>query len=132
MIFAIDFDGTLAITDWPTIISPVMPMISFSILARQSGNKVILNTCRTGKQLDEAVAYCKTFGLEFDAVNENIPELIAKYDNDSRKISADYYIDDKNIHPSTMLDDLFVCLEWSKKMKIASERKMEKNETNQI
>jgi hypothetical protein len=132
MIFAVDFDGTLAITKWPTIISPIMPMITFSILARQGGNKVILNTCRTGKPLEDAVEFCKTFGLEFDAINENLPELIAQYNSDSRKISADYYIDDKNVHPSDMMNDLFICKDWWDKLKEASERKMETNETIQI
>ena len=33
----------------------------------------------------------------FDAVNENLPERIALYNNDCRKIGADYYIDDKNL-----------------------------------
>ncbi len=35
--------------------------------------------------------------LEFDTVNENLPEHIALYNNDCRKIYADRYIDDKNI-----------------------------------
>jgi len=117
MIYAIDFDGTLAITEWPKIISPIVSMMTFAKLAREQGNKVILNTCRTGKHLDDAVAYCKSFGVEFDAVNENIPELIAMYDNDSRKISADYYIDDKNLHPSEMVKSLELCELWWKKLK---------------
>ncbi len=29
--------------------------------------------------------------------NENLPERIAQYDGDCRKISADYYFDDKNM-----------------------------------
>ena len=34
-------------------------------------------------------------GLEFDAVNENLPEMIEWYGNDCRKVFADVYIDDK-------------------------------------
>ena len=52
-------------------------------------------TCRSGIQLTQAVFFCKSYGLEFDAVNENLPDIIEKYGNDSRKISADIYIDDK-------------------------------------
>jgi hypothetical protein len=36
-------------------------------------------------------------GLVFDAYNENLPERIAEYGGDCRKISADFYADDKNI-----------------------------------
>ena len=36
-------------------------------------------------------------GLVFDAVNEPLPEQIKQWGNDTRKIYADYYIDDKNM-----------------------------------
>lgn len=36
-------------------------------------------------------------GLVFDAVNEPLPEQIKRWGNDTRKIYADYYIDDKNM-----------------------------------
>lgn len=40
---------------------------------------------------------CKSWGLEFDAVNENLPQLIELYGIDSRKICADEYWDDKSV-----------------------------------
>lgn len=36
-------------------------------------------------------------GLVFDVVNEPLPEQIKRWGNDTRKIYADYYIDDKNM-----------------------------------
>ena len=39
--------------------------------------------------------WCAGFGLYFDAVNQNVPERMAYYGSDSRKISADAYIDDR-------------------------------------
>ena len=36
----------------------------------------------------------------FDAVNENLPEAIEMFGDDSRKIFAHEYIDDKNFWPS--------------------------------
>lgn len=36
-------------------------------------------------------------GLIFDAVNEALPEQIERWNNDTRKIYADYYIDDRNM-----------------------------------
>lgn len=35
---------------------------------------------------------------EFDAVNENLPEMVEWYGNDSRKVHADCYIDDKCVN----------------------------------
>lgn len=68
------------------------------IKRRKQGNKIILWTCREGDRLQEAVEWCKSYGLEFDAVNENIPEMIEWYGNDTRKIGYDVLIDDKAIN----------------------------------
>ena len=67
--------------------------------ARRQGKKVILWTCRCGDLLEEAVAWCRMFGLEFDAVNENVAQTLEQYGTESRKISADVYIDDKACWP---------------------------------
>jgi hypothetical protein len=48
------------------------------------------------KSLTEAIEWCKQKGLEFDAVNENLPNQ-KKLSGYSPKIMADYYIDDKAI-----------------------------------
>lgn len=45
--------------------------------------------------MQEAVEWCREQGLEFDAVNDNIPELIEAYGGTNpRKITATVYIDD--------------------------------------
>ena len=97
MIYAIDFDGTLCINEYPNIGQPIYKTIIFCKERKAEGHKLILWTCRSGKYLDEAVAWCKEQGLTFDAVNENLPEMIELFDNDCRKVFADYYIDDKNL-----------------------------------
>ena len=95
-VIAVDFDGTLCENAWPDIGKPhIGVMMCFKAL-RDMGNKLILWTCREGKMLDDAVAWCKERGLEFDAVNANLPERIAEYGTDPRKIGADYYCDDHN------------------------------------
>ena len=66
---------------------------------KNQGKKVILWTCRCGDLLEEAVAWCRMFGLEFDAVNENVAQTLEQYGTESRKISADVYIDDKACWP---------------------------------
>ncbi len=55
---------------------------------------MILWTCRVEEHLKEAVDWCGKFGLEFDAVNDNLPENIEKYGNNPRKVYATCYIDD--------------------------------------
>lgn len=96
-IISVDFDNTLALTDFPTIIKPNEPLIRHLINQQRQGNKVILWTCRCGEDLDAAVEWCKEQGLVFDAVNDNVPEAVAEFGDNSRKIYADYYIDDKNL-----------------------------------
>lgn len=46
----------------------------------------------------EAVEWCRGCGLEFDAVNSNIPEMIEWYGKDTRKIGYDVLIDDKAVN----------------------------------
>ena len=96
MVFAIDFDGTLCENKYPKIGPPKVDMITKCIQLQSKGNKIILNTCRTDRDLEDAVEWCKYYGLHFDYINENTVEGITKY-SDCRKIGADYYIDDKNL-----------------------------------
>jgi len=42
-----------------------------------------------------SVEWCLENDLEFDTVNDNLPEVIEIYGSNSRKISCDYYIDDR-------------------------------------
>lgn len=43
----------------------------------------------------DAIEWCHGYGLKFDAINENLPEIIEYYGGESRKIFADVYIDDR-------------------------------------
>jgi hydroxymethylpyrimidine pyrophosphatase-like HAD family hydrolase len=93
---AVDFDGTIVEHDYPAIGKE--KLFAFQTLKEleKRGARLILWTFRAGKELDEAVEFCRKNGLEFYAVNKNYPEEI--YDGTvSRKIDADIYIDDKNI-----------------------------------
>lgn len=94
MIFAVDFDDTLMINGEPNV-------RLFQVLRQQqaAGSRIILNTCRAGKRLQEAVVFCQKNGLRLNAVNDNIPETIMKLGYNPRKIFADVYIDDKAVKP---------------------------------
>ena len=95
MIIAVDFDGTIVEHRYPSI-GKEMPFALETIkMLQKRQHQIILWTYRAGKELDEAVEFCKKRGLEFYAVNKNYPE--EKYDETiSRKINADIYIDDRN------------------------------------
>lgn len=102
MIIAVDFDGTLAVTDYPRILCPKWDVLSFCKREKACGNTIILWTCRHGEELEEAVTWCKKHGLKFDYVNENPPDRVAIY-GDSRKVYADLYIDDHNYFSKQMI-----------------------------
>lgn len=95
-IIAVDFDGTLCENKWPEIGEANTELITYLKKQKEAGVKIILWTCRTWSLLKDAISWCRTQGLYFDAVNENLPEVIKRMDGDSRKIFADEYIDDKS------------------------------------
>jgi hydroxymethylpyrimidine pyrophosphatase-like HAD family hydrolase len=93
---AIDFDGTIVEHQYPEIGKE--KLFAFQTLKEleKKGARLILWTFRTGKELDDAIEYCRKNGVEFYSVNKNYPEEIVD-ESVSRKIDADIYIDDKNI-----------------------------------
>ncbi len=95
MIYAVDFDGTLSMGEWPEVGPANNGLIDYLITRQREGDKLILWTCRAGEPLDRAVEFCKDHGLHFDAVNDNLPETIEKYGSNSRKITCDVYLDDR-------------------------------------
>ena len=103
-VIAVDFDGTLVGDGaWPEVGEPNLVLIEQLKVRKAMGDKLILWTCRNGEALDSAVTWAAEQGLTFDAVNDNLPETIAVYGHNSRKISCDYYIDDKSVLPQEFL-----------------------------
>ena len=97
-IIAVDFDGTLVEDKWPEIGEPNKEMFEFlKYLQKEHNIKLILWTSRTDRHLINAIEFCKTQGMEFDAINENLPEVKALTGRDTRKVYADIYLDDKSI-----------------------------------
>lgn len=98
-IIAVDFDGTLCENKWPEIGEPIQIVIDYVLDQKASGARIILWTNRSDEHLADALSWCENRGIYFDAVNENFPESIEEFGNDSRKIFAHEYLDDKAIHP---------------------------------
>lgn len=98
-IIAVDFDGTLCRDCYPEIGEANKFLIDLLKDMKKNGSKLILWTCRSRNYLSQAVEWCKNQGLLFDAVNDNVPEIVERYGGNSRKIYADVYIDDKSCFP---------------------------------
>lgn len=97
-ILAVDFDGTLCENAYPDIGLPKHDIIKSVMKCASKGYKIILWTCRNRESLSEALEWCKGLGLEFDAVNTNLPEVQEFFGGgDTRKVFADLYLDDKNV-----------------------------------
>ena len=98
-IIAVDFDGTLCEDQYPEIGPAKYSVIDRLKAEQEAGAKIILWTCRTERQLAEAVFWCTLRGLKFDAINENLKSSLEQYGNDTRKIYATEYWDDRAINP---------------------------------
>ena len=93
---AVDFDGTLVENRYPDIGKPMLFAFETLVKLQQEGHQIILWTYRSGVKLQEAVEFCESKGVKFYAVNKSYPE--EEFDSNlSRKILADFFIDDRNI-----------------------------------
>ena len=95
-IYAIDFDGTIAMTKWPDIVGPRQEVVDFIKRLQKRGDQWILWTNRDGAVLDIALQWLNQYGLHPDAVNDNLPHMIAFFGRNPRKVFANFYIDDHN------------------------------------
>jgi len=97
MIIAVDFDGTVVEHEYPAIGKTKLFAFETLKALQEKGFRLIMWTYRAGKELDDAVEFCRENGIEFYAINKNYPEEEYVEGEISRKINADIYIDDKNI-----------------------------------
>ena len=90
MYIAVDFDGTCVTHDYPRIGKEIG---ATEVLKRlvEAGHKLILNTMRSDKELQDAVNWFKKNGIELYGVNENPTQ---KRWTNSPKVYAHMYIDD--------------------------------------
>ena len=97
-VIAFDFDGIICEEGhWPDV-GPIFPGAVEEInTLHDRGYCIIINSCRSGEPEQKMISYLKEAGVKFCRVNENCPYRIKKYGGDCRKISADLYLDDKNL-----------------------------------
>ena len=98
-IIAVDFDNTLSIGEYKYPACGVFnkELAHYIVSEQLNGAIIILNTCRVGIALVNAISFCRLNGLCFDYVNENSIEAIELMNGDCRKIFANEYIDDRNV-----------------------------------
>lgn len=97
-IIAVDFDGTIVEHRYPEIGEERPFAIDTLKMLIKDHHRLILWSVREGKLLEDAINWCRERGVEFYAVNRDYPE--ETMDNNqhfSRKLKADYWIDDRNI-----------------------------------
>jgi hypothetical protein len=128
---AVDFDGTIVDHEYPEIGKE--KLFAFLTLREliKKGAWVILWTFRAGKELEEAVEYCRKNGVEFYAVNKNYPEEVMN-ETVSRKIDADIFIDDKNIGGFPGWSEVWQMLNPFEAEQKEAERRMASKQSNII
>ncbi len=96
-ILAIDFDDTICVSNYPDC-GRERDGASYYIRAlRKDGFGIVINTCREGLPLANAIKWMHAHSIDYHYINCNFPHLIEFYGADCRKISADVYIDDKSL-----------------------------------
>lgn len=97
-IIAVDFDGTIVTHEYPNI-GEELPFATETLrMLTRDHHRVILWSVREGKLLQDAIDWCRERGVEFYAVNRDYPEEEKEKNNHySRKLKADYFIDDRGI-----------------------------------
>lgn len=97
MTIAVDFDGTIVEHKYPEIGKELPFAIDTLKKLADSGHRIVLWTVREGVLLENAVEYCRKRGLEFYSVNSEYPDESWNHSIGSRKITADIYVDDRNL-----------------------------------
>lgn len=108
-ILLIDFDDTIVYSKYPKILG-LKPKAKETInKLHEEGFYIIIDTCRSGEEKYNVMKYLIKENIFFDKINENHPDLIKYFKEDSRKLSGDISIDDKNIsclHRKLTFEDL--------------------------
>jgi hypothetical protein len=93
-IIGLDFDGTCVNNEFPFVGKDIGAVPVIKRLIKEFNVKIVLNTVRSEKYLEEAVKWCKDNDIPLYGINEN-PEQ--KKWSKSPKVHADLFIDDLGI-----------------------------------
>ena len=97
-IVAIDFDGTIVEDKYPEIGTLIPEAKKYINKLRADGYEVIIWTTRTHLKLLEAIEFLAKEGIKYNGINQSSQANLMMYNGqDSRKIFADMYIDDRGL-----------------------------------
>ncbi len=96
-IIEFDFDGTIYKDQYPEIGAPIDGMKELINWCFSQGFIIGIWTCRAGSMMSQAIFKLQNDSINFDKINANAQYLIDYYKTDTRKMSCDLFIDDKNI-----------------------------------
>ena len=99
LIFAVDFDGTCVTHEYPKIGKEIGAASVLKALT-DKGYEIILNTMRSGDQLNEAVGWFIDHNIPLYGINRNPDQ---KNWTDSPKVYANIYIDDAALGAPTIM-----------------------------
>jgi hypothetical protein len=100
-IIAIDFDETITKSKYGSETIELRDCVKdvINLLHNEYNYIIIIWTCRNSvKDVTEAIKVLDDNGIHYDYFNENCKEAIELFGNDSRKICADIYIDDRGLN----------------------------------
>lgn len=109
MIIAIDFDGTLHSGQWPAIGSEAPYAAEAMRKLKADGHYLIIWTCRSGDEQTAMVNWLLEKKIPFDRVNDNVPGQAELYGNNSRKVHAHLYVDDRQVGGLPRWDVIYDC-----------------------
>ena len=113
MYIAVDFDGTCVTHDYPNVGKDIGAVPVLQALDR-NGHQIILNTMRSGKELEDAKDWFAFNSIWLYGANENPSQ---KSWTDSPKVYAHLYIDDAALGCPLKYDPNFhsrAYVDWNK------------------
>jgi len=96
-VIGIDFDGTIVFDAYPKIGDPIPGAIETINKWFNAGFWIVIHSCRAKEYEFNLVEWLDEHEVLYHTVNENLSWRIQKYGGDTRKMSLDINIDDKNI-----------------------------------
>ena len=97
-IIAVDFDGTIVKNKWPEIGEINEHVVKEMRREDEQGSVIILWTCRTGKELEEAIKFCYENDIPIDYANEDCNWVKENFGDNGVKVFATEYWDDKCVN----------------------------------
>lgn len=109
-VLAIDFDDTIAVQGYPECGKLIKGAKKVINKLYDEGHHIIIWTCRMEEPAAKAIEFLKKNGIKYHTFNDHAAYIKEHYGNDTRKIFADVYIDDKQLGGLPSWDKIYKIL----------------------